>query len=152
MVSALVPDPGRDPLGPGLFALIADSHERLVGSALVPAGAGPAWLYREAPFGVLAHDGAPDPRFVYANVAAQTAFRYPWEQLVGLPSRLSAEPDARAERRRLLDAVARDGFIDDYRGRRVTSTGERFWIEGATVWNVVDAHGARVGQAARFAV
>lgn len=151
-MTALVPDPAGDPLDPVLFALVAASHERLVGRALVPPGAGPAWLYRDAPFGVLAHDGGGDPRFVYANVAAQTAFEYPWDRLVGLHSRLSAEPDDRAERRRLLDAVQRDGFIDDYRGRRVSRTGRRFWIEDATVWNLVDEHGARVGQAARFAV
>lgn len=146
------PDPARDPLDPASFALIAGSHERLVGRPLVPAGAGAAWLYHEAPFGILAHDGGADPRFVYANVAAQTAFAYPWDRLVGLPSRLSAEPDDRDERRRLLDAVARDGFIDDYRGRRVSRTGRRFWIDDATVWNLLDEDGARVGQAARFAV
>lgn len=151
-MSALVPDPARDPLDLDLFALVTGSHERLVGDALIPADAGPSWLYREAPFGVLAHDGGEDPRFVYANVAAQTAFEYSWEQVVGLPSRLSAEPDDRAERRRLLAAVQRDGFIDDYRGRRISRTGRRFWIEDATVWNLLDADGVRVGQAARFAV
>jgi PAS domain S-box-containing protein len=142
----------RDPLDPAFFALLTASHERLVGRPLVPDGADPAWLYREAPFGVLAHDGAADPRFVYANRAAQERFEYGWDELVGLPSRLSARPDARDERRRLLRAVVRDGFSTGYRGRRVTRTGRTFWIRDATVWNLVDARGARVGQAARFAI
>lgn len=145
-------EPPGDPLDPALFALLTRSHERIVGRPLTPAGAGPGWLYRDAPFGLLAHEGGEDPRFVYANRTAQVRFEYPWEQLVGLPSRLSAEPDDRAERRRLLEAVERDGFIDDYRGRRISRTGARFWIEDATVWNLVDDRGVRVGQAARFAV
>lgn len=140
------------PLDPAFFALLTTSHERLVGGPLVPEGAGPEWLYLEAPFGLLAHDGADDPRFVYANAAAQARFEYDWDAFVGLPSRLSAEPDARDERRRLLDDVLRDGFSTGYRGRRVTRTGRTFWIEDATLWNLLDATGARVGQAARFAV
>lgn len=142
----------RDPLDPAFFALLTASHERLVGRPLVPGGAGPSWLYRDAPFGLLAHDGAADPRFVYANLAAQARFEYGWDALVGMPSRLSAQPDARDERRRLLDDVARDGFSTGYRGRRVTRTGRAFWIERATLWNLVDGGGAHVGQAARFDV
>jgi PAS domain S-box-containing protein len=142
----------RDPLDPTVFALLTSSHERLVGRPLVPAGAGAAWLYDEAPFGLLAHDGAADPRFVYANRAAQERFEYGWDDLVGMPSRLSARPDARDERRRLLEAVERDGHSTGYRGRRVSRTGREFWIADATLWNLVDDRGARVGQAARFAV
>lgn len=141
-----------DPLDPERFALMTRSHELLVGRPLVPEDAGAAWLYGEAPFGVLAHDGGEDPRFFYANVAAQTRFEYSWAQFAGLPSRLSAGPEDRAERQRLLEAVGRDGFIDDYRGLRVSRTGRSFWIEDATVWNLLDERGARVGQAARFAL
>jgi hypothetical protein len=43
-----------------------------------------------------------------------------------------------------------DAFIDDYSGVRVSSTGRRFLIERATVWNLVDARGAYRGQAAAF--
>lgn len=142
----------RDPLDPAFFALLTTSHERLVGRPLVPSGSDPSWLYREAPFGVLAHDGAEDPRFVYANETAQARFEYGWDELVGLPSRLSARPDARDERRRVLDDVRRDGFSTGYRGERVTRTGRTFWIESATLWNLLGADGGEVGQAARFDV
>lgn len=145
-------DAAAGPLDAAFFALVTGSHERLVGRPLVPAGADAAWLYREAPFGVLAHDGADDPRFVYANEAAQARFEYGWHELVGMPSRLSARPDARDERSRLLDDVRRNGFSTGYRGQRVTRTGRTFWIEEATLWNLLDADGRRVGQAARFAV
>lgn len=137
------------PLDEALFARLADDHLRLVGHALAPAGAGAAWLF-DAPFGVLAHTGGPDPRFVYANRTALARFAATWDQLVGTHSRLSAEPDAREDRQRLLDAVERDGFVSGYRGPRIARDGRRFWIEDVTMWNLLDDRGVRVGQAARF--
>lgn len=134
-------------------ALILDSHVRLLGRPLMPAadGAGAAERLYRAPLAVLAHDARPDPVFFYANLAAQRLFEMPWHDLVRLPSRLSAEPLARDERQRLLDRVARHGCIDDYAGVRISATGRRFRIAGATVWNLLDAQGCLVGQAAAFA-
>ncbi|MDB5385463.1 MAG: hypothetical protein JWM11_1109, partial [Planctomycetaceae bacterium] len=54
------------------------------------------------------------------------------------------------ERARLLERTTRDGFVDDYQGIRVSTTGRRFRIDQALVWNLVDAQGNRVGQAATF--
>jgi hypothetical protein len=58
---------------------------------------------------VLAHNTDPDPRFIYANKAAQSAFEYDWVEITSLPSRLSAEPIDRDERQKLLDAVRSGG-------------------------------------------
>ncbi|KZB99071.1 MULTISPECIES: MEKHLA domain-containing protein [Methylobacterium] len=135
---------------PDFFALLTGSYARRLGESLVPAGADADWLYVEAPFAVLAHDGGADPRFVYANRTAQACFGYAWDELVGLPSRLSAEAPERAERQRLLDAVTRDGFSRGYRGLRIAKDGRRFWIDQAVVWQL-DRDGATVGQAATFA-
>jgi len=134
---------------PDFFAVLTGSYARRLGAPLVPEGADAAWLYGQASFAVLAHDGGVDPRFVYANTAAQTCFGYSREELVGLPSRLSAEVPERAERQRLLDAVTRDGFISGYRGLRIAKDGRRFWIERAVVWQL-DRDGVTVGQAATF--
>ncbi|KGM34830.1 MEKHLA domain-containing protein [Inquilinus limosus] len=141
---------------PDFLRLLAGSHARLVGVPLLPAKAGgdaagqARWLYDSAPFCVLAHNTDADPRFVYANKAAQDRFEYGWDEFVTLPSRLSAEAPDRAERQRLLDAVARDGFIGDYRGLRIAKSGRRFWIERATVWQLIDEAGTLRGQAATF--
>jgi PAS domain S-box-containing protein len=134
---------------PDFFAVLTGSYARRLGEALVPDGADAAWLYGQAPFVVLAHDGGTDPRFVYANRAAQACFGYTRAELVGLPSRLSAEAPERAERQRLLDAVNRDGFSRGYRGLRIAKDGRRFWIERAVVWQL-DRDGVIVGQAATF--
>ena len=103
-----------------------------------------------APFALLSHNTAPDPVLNYANREALTLFELTWEELVVLPSRRTAEPGEREERERLLVTVSRQGYIDDYRGIRVTKSGRRFMIERATVWNLLDDNGAFYGQAATF--
>ena len=141
---------------PDFLRLLAGSHARLVGAKLLPEDAGDddaaraRWLYEMAPFCVLAHNTDADPRFVYANRAAQARFEYGWDEFITLPSRLSAEAPDWAERQRLLDAVTRDGFIDSYRGLRIAKSGRRFWIENATVWQLIDEAGTLHGQAATF--
>ncbi|MDK9726348.1 MAG: MEKHLA domain-containing protein [Sterolibacteriaceae bacterium MAG5] len=135
-------------------ALLIDSHRRLTGRELAVVGVTSEEKARhlyQAPFVVLSHDGGTDPVFTYANLTAQRLFALPWERIVGMPSRYSAEAPARKERQRLLAQVARFGYIDDYQGVRIASTGERFLIRRATVWNLLDADGKPVGQAASFA-
>ena len=143
------------PSGPAKWLpLIIDSHRRIVGRPLDGARLASveqaAWLDTDAPFGLLAHDAQPDPCFVYANLAALSCFEYPDDELIGMPSRLTAELPDRDERQRLLDAVARDGFVDGYRGLRIAKSGRRFWIEDVTVWMLVDIGGLVQGQAAIY--
>jgi PAS domain-containing protein len=133
-----------------LFDLIIGSFRRLTGRDLADPAAGSGWLYHDAPFVVLAHDGGADPRFIYANEAAQRCFEYSADELIGLPSRLSAEAPERAARQLLLDRVSRDGFIADYSGIRIARSGRRFRIENAIVWQLIDGDGALHGQAATF--
>ncbi len=137
-------------IDPEFFALLTGSYERLVGEALVPEGADAKWLYEQAPFAVLAHDGSNDPKFIYANKCAQACFEYSWDEITKLPSRLSAGPADRAERRALLDQVAQHGFMSGYRGVRVAKSGRRFFIEEGIVWELIDAEGHAHGQAATF--
>lgn len=135
------------------YQLLCGSHARLVGRELIPQPPGKAdagWLYESAPFCLLAHNTAADPVFIYANRAAQGCFGYDWDEFLRLPSRLSAEAPDRAERQRLLDAVTRQGFIQDYSGLRIARSGRRFRIERATVWQLIDSEGALHGQAAMF--
>jgi PAS domain S-box-containing protein len=132
--------------------LLTDSYQRVLGRPLLPGTGAEAdtarWLYEDAPFVLLAHDTSADPLFVYANRTAQRRFGYPWDEFVGMPSRLSAQAPERAERDAFMAAVLRNGFVDDYRGLRITRSGSRFWIEQATVWNLVDAANTLLGQAA----
>lgn len=109
----------------------------------------------EAPFAVVSHNApsvpGDEPIFNYGNRIALELFAMSWERFIQLPSRLSAEPLHQAERARLFERVRSYGYIDDYRGIRIASTGRRFKIENAIVWILYDQEGQRYGEAAMFA-
>lgn len=147
----------REPCKENQFALeTADllclSFKRLTGKPLLTSGADLGRRLYEAPFAVLAHDTQPDPIFFYANLAAQKVFEITWDEIVTLPSRVSAEAPNQTERARLLEEVKRNGFISNYSGVRISKTGRRFLVQNATVWNLTNNDGVYCGQAATFAV
>jgi hypothetical protein len=104
----------------------------------------------KAPFALVSHGTGNDPVFNFGNQTALALFELSWPEFIALPSRLSAEPVNQEERQRLLERVAEHGYIDDYSGIRVSSTGRKFMINNAVVWNVVDGSGRYHGQAAAF--
>ncbi len=99
---------------------------------------------------MLSHGTEDDPILNYGNAAALTLWETDLETFRSMPSRLTAEAPRRDERARLLERVIREGYIDDYSGIRISTTGKRFFIERATVWNVFDRESAWIGQAATF--
>ena len=137
------------------FDLLVGSYRRLIGEdpPFLPPGAPHTahWLYADAPMPVLAHNTQPDPRFTYANKAAQNLFGYGWDEMVGLPSRHSAEAPALAERQRLLECVARDGYATGYSGIRIAKSRRRFRIEDGVLWQLRAPDGTLHGVAATFA-
>ena len=132
------------------ISLIAESYERLLGQPLVEGKDTVAELWQAAP-AIVAHGTEADPIFFFGNRTALRLFDASIEQFTMLPSRMSAEAPLRAEREELMDRVRTQGFIDDYAGVRIALSGNRFRIERATVWNLIDAAGAIRGQAAAFA-
>ena len=104
-----------------------------------------------ASFVVVSHGAEPDPILNYANRAALHLWETEWEQFQGTPSRLTAEPVNQAERERMLVQTRMRGWINDYRGVRISMTGRRFLVDDAVVWNVCDQNGHVRGQAATFA-
>ena len=133
--------------------LLLDSYHRWLGNDLVPR-TGPAIeqsrLLFEAEFVVVSHGTQHDPILNYGNRQALRLWEMDIDTLTRTPSRLTAEPVHRDERRRLLQRTERDGFVDDYQGIRISSTGRRFQISRATVWNLLDADDNHAGQAATF--
>ncbi|MEN9675336.1 MAG: hypothetical protein RIS76_1232 [Verrucomicrobiota bacterium] len=103
-----------------------------------------------APRVVVSHGTEADPVLNYGNRSALALWEMSWEDLTRTPSRLTAEAVAREERARLLGEVTRNGFISNYAGVRISSTGRRFRIFEATVWNLIDTEGRPAGQAASF--
>jgi hypothetical protein len=133
--------------------LIARSLNHWTGRALLPGLFNPLGLAKNvfaAPFVLVSHGIEADPVLNYGNAAALKLWEMSWDEFTRTPSRLTAEAPNRAERARLLDAVAKHGFIDDYSGIRISKTGRCFRITQATVWNLLDERGVYVGQAAMF--
>ena len=104
----------------------------------------------ESSFVVVSHGMQNDPILNYGNRTALALWEMSWEELTSTPSRLTAEPPNQEERAQMLERAAQYGFIDDYRGIRISKTGKRFLVEQALVWNVVDDQGQKQGQAATF--
>lgn len=150
-VAGTVPALYREPERMRRIALIAESHDRLLGRTLVTGCADVVAALWSAPLAIVAHGVERDPRFFFGNAAALAAFETDVEAFAGMPSRLSAEAPLRGERQALLDRVAAQGFIDDYAGVRISARGRRFRIGPATVWNLIDNQGQAHGQAACFA-
>jgi len=108
-----------------------------------------------APFCCCSHDG--EDTFNYGNKAALALFEMEWADFVGMKSLKSAAHTAdeedqatQAERRALLDNAAKEGLITNYSGVRVSSKGNMFRIEDATVWTMNNNEGLKIGQAVRF--
>ena len=134
--------------------IMLDSFRHYVGRDLTTRTGQPdddARAVFEAPFVVISHGTQDDPILNYGNHTALTLWEMDMPTLTSMPSRLTAEPIHREERAQLMTRAARDGFVDDYRGIRITSSGKRFLIEQAIIWNLIDRDGQRVGQAATFA-
>lgn len=132
---------------------IRNSYRRLLLKELIPGILADELFAKQlfnAPFAVVSHDTASDPVFNYANLKALELFELSWEDFIHLPSRLSAEPLNQAEREQLLAEVTEQGFIDHYEGVRISSTGKRFLIRNAIVWNLMDKNQCHKGQAACF--
>jgi hypothetical protein len=104
-----------------------------------------------ASFVLVSHGIQPDPILNYGNQTALQLWEMSWLDFTQTPSRLTAEPINREERKRMLQQVSEQGFIDNYRGIRISSTGKRFLIEQGIVWNLRDRQGKLCGQAATFA-
>ncbi|MEB3308067.1 MAG: MEKHLA domain-containing protein [Cyanobacteriota bacterium] len=145
----------------GIAQRILYSHQVMFGSALIaPLPADSTPLQRaQALFAsdrvVMAHDGtdpggAPGPRLIYANRAGLRLWERPWTEMIGMPSRLTAEPQERAGRARMLATARQQRACEGYSGVRISRSGRRFQIANARLWTLRGPDEQSGGQAATF--
>ena len=94
-------EPWKQPEIVAHSSLLSDSHRYWTGRPLWPhqlTGEALARALYQAPFVLLSHGTEAEPLFHYANLAAQRLWGRDWQEFVGSPSRLSAEPQVRADR------------------------------------------------------
>jgi hypothetical protein len=141
------------PTAVGWAQLLLDSFRHWTGRELIDRMADPmvqAHMLFVAPVVIVSHGTEDDPILNYGNQLALELWETSWDELVKTPSRLTAETVNRAEREWMLEQARSRGYIENYRGVRISCNGRRFLVERATVWNVIEASGRRVGQAATF--
>lgn len=133
--------------------LLLDSYRHWIGKDLIERTLNvkqQAHMLFEAPFVVVSHGGEPDPILNYGNQAALDLWELSWDRFIKTPSRHTAAADDRTERESMLERAKLNGYFDGYRGVRISSTGKRFLVEHALIWNVIDPMGNPMGQAAMF--
>lgn len=133
--------------------ILANSFQRLLDRQLIDNCTTPEQLAAalfHAPFVVVSHGIQADPILNYGNQAALQLWDTNWDKFTQTPSRLTAETVNRAIRAKMLEQAAQQGYIDNYCGVRISSTGRRFFIETAIIWNLTDESEKSCGQAATF--
>lgn len=108
------------------------------------------WLHHEAPYSILAQNNDNDPHFIYANQCALKCFEYPREEILQLPSRLSAAASEQQERQQLLDVLANKDIIHGFSGVRITREGKTFNIYNSVIWQLKNDDGELWGKGALF--
>ncbi len=136
--------------------LMLSSYRKFVGKDLFdednlpnPLNSLAEFIFR-GPFVLLSHGIESSPIFNYANQQALALFEMDWPEFTSLPSKYSAEAESQEAREALLKQAARCGFIDNYKGVRISRSGRRFFINKVQLWNLVDDQGNAKGQAAYF--
>src|SRR3972149_360698 len=132
---------------------LRDSFHRWTGKSLLPdlkPDDDPVLALFDAPFVLVSHGPEPTPVFNFGNRKALELFEISWEQFIKLPSKNSAGQENQEDRAELMARVARAGYALNCTGTRISTSGKRFYIEGATVWNVIDENNLYHGQAAMF--
>ena len=136
-----------------LSQLLLNSFERFLDRPLVSRN-GHAHEQAErlfqSPSVVVAHGTQDDPILCFANQAALALWETDLSRMLSMPSRETAEPMERSERAKMLERGRTHGYIDDYQGIRITTTGKRFHIRNAIIWNLIDETETQHGQAATF--
>jgi hypothetical protein len=134
--------------------ILLASYRQLLGRELIECSGSrleKAKLLYAAPFVVVSHSTQSDPVLNYGNQVALDLWEMNWTKFTQTPSRSTAEPVNQAAREVMMAQVLRQGFVENYRGVRISSSGRRFEIDRAIIWNLTDFQGQPCGQAATFA-
>jgi MEKHLA domain len=133
--------------------ILLDSYQQLIGVELLPpdfSRAEQSKMLYEAPFVIVSHDAQDDPQLNYGNQLALNLWELDWVDFINTRSKATAEPANQAIRQQMLAQAKSQGFIQNYQGVRISSSGKRFKIAQATIWNLTNENGQACGQAAMF--
>ncbi|MGI0487779.1 MEKHLA domain-containing protein [Pantanalinema rosaneae CENA516] len=145
--------PWQDPVVIQHSQRLLHSFQHWTGRPLLDISSSPIAIAEalfSAPFVLVSHGTEADPIFNYGNHTALQLWELTWEQFTQTPSRRTIEAGKEAGRAQLLAEARAKGYISNYEGIRISSTGRRFRISNVIVWDVLDETTDRCGQAATF--
>ena len=132
-----------------LVSRLLRSHQKAFDRPLLDGRDQNQQLFNSA-MAVLAHDNSHDPRLIYANATALRLWERSWDEMIGMPSRYTAEEEERQQRTSALQQAKQQDAFEGYSGVRVSRTGQRFMISNARIWTLWDETDSNCGQAAAF--
>ena len=141
--------PWQTPESQCLISRLMLSHQRAFKRPLLDCES-PAKDLFSSTMAVLAHDNSHDPLLIFANATALRLWERSWHEMIGMPSRYTAEEGARQQRASALKRAQNQDAFEGYSGVRVSRTGQRFMINNARIWTLWDDKGQNCGQAAAF--
>ena len=141
--------PWQTPASQCLVSRLLLSHQRAFKRPLLTCGDPTKQLFGSE-MAVLAHDNSPDPLLIYANATALRLWERSWQEMIGMPSRCTAEEGAREQRASALKQAQKQDAFEGYSGIRVSRTGQRFMVNNARIWTLWDDQDRYCGQAAAF--
>lgn len=133
--------------------IILDSYYQLLGKELIDRNGDELTQAKNVFYAdkvIYSHDTQSDPIYNYSNEKGLKLWEMDWETLTKTPSRTTTEPLLREERQKLLEETITKGYITNYQGIRISSTGKKYLIKDITVWNLKDKSDKFCGQAATF--
>lgn len=133
--------------------VLLDSYEKLLGHQLIERNGNAEAQAKAlffAPLVVASHGTQADPILNYGNQKALALWEMTWDNFTKTPSRMTAEPEIREDRKQMLSQAVSQDFMEINKFVRITSRGRRFLVDKAIVWNLFDARNKPCGQAATF--
>lgn len=136
-------------------SLLLQSYFQLFKKDLIPTSDDLIENLFNADFYLVSHQYQNEPILVYGNQKVLDRWEMTWEGFVGTPSRLTAEKELQNKRAEILKIADKQGYFDKYEGIRISSTGKRFWIKEALIFNIYEDASSNlnskvIGQAALF--
>ncbi len=136
--------------------LLLNSYNQLLGRQLIERNSNPekeAEALFFAPMVIVSHGKEINPILNYGNQTALNLWEMSWEEFTQTPSKKtvnSLNSEELKQRSQMLEEAQNKGFIENYRGVRVSRTRKQFLIENAIIWNVIASNNQKLGQAATF--
>ena len=149
-MSSFVPPPYRDATMVPKIELIASSYFRQARRPLVQKSDDVIAALWAAPCAILAHYRVPNTDFHFANRCALDVYESDYIGFSAQFQEALPHKDQRDRQSELFSSAIPTGGMSKYSGNLVSCRGNRFRVQHALTWPLIDEDGEYLGTAAMF--